>query len=213
MNSLKIKLIGAALLFASSTAFAQSAYYEINGVPNASSLILRAWPSSSSQPINNIPHDAIKIETTGKDIFKENKKWLQVIYQNSVGWVEADYLAQMQVPALQPTDATTAVQSATINSPAAFNCSQQIVTVSKEPTLKAITWTPEEDTIYHDPTLKQIDTSNQIEKAKATHTLVAPNNQGTDGDLRGENLTGNRYENIKASMSVQFMSNLAIPAQ
>jgi len=203
MNILKIKLIGAALLFTSSTAFAEPDYYAVSGISDASSLILRAWPSSSSNPINNIPHNAIKIETTGKHIFKENKKWLQVMYQNNVGWVEADYLAIMQAASVQPIATTKTQPAETTGNTAAFTYSQQTTTVGNQQLApQNIPWTPEEDTIYNDPTPSQLAGTNLIERVEATHTLVVINNN--KGDFPGESIAGNRYESIHASMSVQY---------
>ena len=209
MNILKIKLIGAALLLSGTTAFAQPSYYAVSGIPDASSLVLRAWPSASSQPINNIPHDAVKIETTGKDIFKENKKWLQIMYKNSVGWVEADYLAQMQAPAApapaQQIASTSAPQpQETLNKAAAFNYAQQTAALTQQVIPEGIPWSKEADTIYHDPTPQQFSADSQIEVVDATHTLVVINKNSDNGDLRGENLEGNRYESIQASMSVMY---------
>ena len=207
MNILKIKLIGAALLLSGSTAFAQPSYYAVSGIPDASSLVLRAWPSSSSQPINNIPHDAVKIETTGKDIFKENKKWLQIMYKNSVGWVEADYLAQMQTvaPSQQQVLTTNVPQpQETLNKAAAFNYAQQTAALTQEVATQKIPWSAEADTIYDDPTPQQFSAERQIETVDATHTLVVINKNSDIGDLRGENLEGNRYESIQASMSVMY---------
>jgi len=203
MNILKIKLIGAVLLFASSTAVAEPEFFAVSGISDASSLILRAWPSSGSKPINNIPHNAVKIETTGKHIFKENKKWLQVMYQNSVGWVEANYLSKMQVT---PTQHANAQPAQTLNSPVSFNYSQQTI-ANQQAVPKDIPWTPEEDTIYHDPTGQQLAgaTGNIIERVEATHTLVVINSNQDEGDFKGENLeTGNRYGSIHASMSVIY---------
>jgi len=205
MNTLKIKLFGAALFFASSTTFAEPTYFAVNGIPDASTLILRAWPSVTSKPINNIPHNAVKIETTGKHIFKENKKWLQIMYQNNVGWVVADYLAEMKLaPAIQAPVATNMQQNGTLNEAAAFNYSQQTAAITQQPVPEGIPWTPEQDTIYHDPTAQQLAGANPIERVEATHTLVVINKNQDAADLRGENLAGNRYESIQASMSVQY---------
>ena len=205
MNILKIKLFGAALFFASSTTFAEPTYYAVSGISDTSTLVLRAWPSAKSKPINNIPHNTVKIETTGKHIFKENRKWLQIMYQNTVGWVEADYLAQMQVAPAQPQVANNAQQQReTLNNAAAFNYAQQTAAVSQQQVPEGIPWTPEEDTIYHDPTAQQLSGENPIERVEATHTLVVINKGQDDGDYRGENIAGNRYESIHASMSVQY---------
>lgn len=205
MNILKIKLIGAALLFTSSTAFAEPDYFAVSGISETDSLVLRAWPSASSKPINNIPYNAVKIETTGKHIFKENKKWLQVLYQNNVGWAEADYLAAMQVAPVQQTITTYTRTKETVNNAAEFTYSQQTTTVANQQSApQNIPWTPEEDTIYNDPTPQQLAGANVIERVEATHTLVVINNNQDEGDFRGENLAGNRYESIQASMSVQY---------
>ena len=202
MNILKIKLIGATLLLASSTAFAQPSYYAVSGISDAGSLVVRAWPSSSSQPINNIPHNAIRVEATGRDIFKENKKWLQVKHQNSTGWVEADYLVEMQPIAPTPTAITQ--PPAVADSSAAFSYSPTTVAVSQQPDTQNVPWTPEEDTIYHDPTAQQLSVEDQIQTVEASHTLVVINNNLEPEDLRGENITGNRYQHIEASMSVMY---------
>ena len=202
MNILNTKLIGAALLFCSTMAFAQPTYYAVSGISDASQLVLRAWPSSSSKPINNIPHNAVKIETTGKDIFKENKKWLQVMYQNNVGWVEADYLKLMQTEK-DEVIATTQPQE-TLNEAAAFNYAQQMAALTPQTPPQDIPWTAEQDTIYHDPTGQQFSTEGRIEVVDATHTLVVINKNQDSGDLRGENIQGNRYENIEASMTVMY---------
>ena len=204
MKILKIKLIGAALFFASTTTFAEPTYFAVNDIPDASTLILRAWPSVTSKPIHNIPHNAVKIEATGKHIFKENKKWLQIMYQNSVGWVVADYLAEMQAAPTQAPVASNMQQRETLNEAAAFNYSQQTAAITQQPVPEGIPWTPEQDTIYHDPTGQQLTGENPIERVEATHTLVVINKNQDAADLRGENLTGNRYESIQASMSVQY---------
>jgi len=164
MNILKIKLIGAALLLSGSTAFAQPSYYAVSGIPDASSLVLRAWPSASSQPINNIPHDAVKIETS--------------------------------TSAPQPQE--------TLNKAAAFNYAQQTAALTQQVIPEGIPWSKEADTIYHDPTPQQFSADSQIEVVDATHTLVVINKNSDNGDLRGENLEGNRYESIQASMSVMY---------
>lgn len=204
MKILKIKLIGAALFFASTTAFAEPTYFAVNGIPDASSLVLRAWPSASSQPIGNIPHNAVKIEATGKDIIKENKKWLQVTYQNKVGWTEAGYLSPIQASPTQTNIAKPTQVTETVNNAAAFNYSQQASAASQQPAQQNIPWTAEQDTIYDDPTGKQLAAGNLIETVDATHTLVVINKNQEAEDLRGENLAGNRYESIEASMSVQY---------
>ena len=237
MNILKIKLLGAALLFTSSTAFAQPTFYAASGVSNADTIILRAWPSKISRKINNIPHNTINIEATGKHIFKENKKWLQVKFQNDTGWTEAENLAEMQaVPqtevaanslphANQPTNtasaftysnqaalpqATPQAQAAPLQAIPQTQAPQQVspksyAITSLQQVPDGIPWTAEEDTIYHDPTPQQLVSENLIEKVKATHTLVVINkNTPADSDERGENLAVNRYENIQASMTVQY---------
>ncbi|MGB1311041.1 MAG: SH3 domain-containing protein [Leucothrix sp.] len=204
MTILKIKLIGAALLLVSSTAFAEANpdYFAVSGIPNTSSLTLRAWPSAGSQPINNIPSNTINIETTGKHIFKENKKWLQVMYQNSVGWVEADYLAIMQATA-PPVISQPPAQE--ISEVASFSYSQpQNTPIKQQPIPDDIPWTPEQDTIYHDPTAQQLLGENPIETVQAKHTLVIIDKKNEEGDLRAENIAGNRYQSVEASMSVIY---------
>ena len=203
MNILKIKLIGAVILFSSTTVLAQPTYFTVNGISDASSLVLRAWPSANSKTINNIPHNAVKIETTGKDIFKENKKWLQVIYQNNVGWVEAGYLVQMKTPTEQAAIANNPPQE-TLDKAAAFNYAQQTAALAPQAPPQDIPWTAEEDTIYNDPTGQHFSSEGRIETVDATHTLVVINKNLDNGDLRDENIEGNRYENIEASMTVMY---------
>lgn len=205
MNILKTKLIGASLLFASSAAFAEPDYFAVSGVSDANSLILRAWPSSDSKPINNIPHNAIKIEATGKNIFKENKKWIQIKYQNNIGWTEADYLSAMQAAPAQPAVANNTQATETNNNLDIFTYSQLVTATSAQQSIpQNLPWTTEEDTIYHDPTAKQFAGANLLEIVEATHTLAVINSNKDDGDFRGENVAGNRYESIQASMSVVY---------
>ena len=208
MNILRIKLVGAILLFSSATAFAEPTYLSVTGLSTASSLTQRAWPSSSSRPINNIPYNATNIEATGRHIFKEDKKWLQITYQNNTGWVEASYLTEMQAASAQQLIEATAVTAPTLdaNSANEFNYSQQFTASQQAAVPKNIPWTAQEDTIYHDPTPQQLagPGANIIERVEATHTLVVINKKQDEGDFRGENVAGNRYESIQASMSVQY---------
>ena len=205
MNKLTTTLIGAALLFVSTSVLAQPSYYAVKGIPDASSLVLRAWPSSGSKPVANIPHNASKIETTGKQIEKEGKQWRQVIFQNNVGWAEADYLSEMSNQTQQAATPAS-LQPETINAAAEFNYSgqTQVAGIPAQSIPDNIPWTAEQDTIYHDPTGQQLSGPNGIETVEAKHTLVVINKNAEEGDLRGENLAGNRYENIEASMSVMY---------
>jgi len=100
--------------------------------------------------------------------------------------------------------ATQAELTETINKASAFNYFPQAVDNSPQASPEAIRWTPEEDTIYHDPTSQQLAGENPIERVDVTHTLAVVNNNVENVDLRGETLTVNRYESIQASMSVQY---------
>jgi len=177
MNKLTTTLIGAALLFVSTSVFAQPSYYAVKGIPDASSLVLRAWPSSGSK----------------------------VVFQNNVGWAEANYLNKMS-NATQQAAVTATTQPETVNAASEFNYSQQTQVASSQAQSipDNIPWTAEQDTIYHDPTGQQLSGPNPIETVEATHTLVVINKKSDEDDLRGENLAGNRYENIEASMSVMY---------
>lgn len=199
MTILKIKLLGAALFFVSTTVFAEPTYFAVNGIPDASSLVLRAWPSPGSQPVNNIPHNAVKIEATGKQIFKDDKQWLQVIYQNNIGWAEANYLTPMQVFIPQPATDNSIQTNDAVNT-TSFSYIQQ-VTPEPQATPQDVPWTSQQDTIYHDPTID----INLVERVETTHSLVVISSNQDQGDFKGENIaSGNRYGDIQATMSVVY---------
>ena len=90
-----IFFLGASLFLVNISAYAQTTYYTTAGIPESSTLTLRAWPSHVSQPIANIPHNTSEIMPTGKNILLNEDNWLQVAFENKVGWVEE---ARIHVP-------------------------------------------------------------------------------------------------------------------
>lgn len=180
MKTLTTKLIGAALLLGASTSLAIANTFSVTNIPAGGSLTLRAWPSTISRPLSNIPFDATKIEATGKTILLDTVNWLQIAYGDNTGWVEASYLkkttpqaqAQAQAPqvSIQADTSGQERNSAVINKAEFFSYGEtKTPTTKPTPTATPTTldpnadiiannikypWNIAADSIYNDPKTK-----------------------------------------------------------
>ena len=189
MKILITKLIGAALFLGASCSFANT--YSVTNIPDDSSLTMRAWPSPISKPLIDIPANTQQIAATGKTIVLDTVSWLQISYDDKVGWVEASYLKQQaQEPQLQ-VNTSQEDKVETLNSAEVFSYSSSSETTptqqaqtSIKPNSTQFPWSEAADTIYDDPKAKakvipaQI-ASTQTPRVNIKSDIVATSNTTT----------------------------------
>lgn len=197
-----IFFFGASLFMVNICAYAQTTYYTTAGIPESSTLTLRAWPSHASQPIANIPHNSTEIIPTGKNILLNENNWLQVAFENQVGWVESAYVAELPTQAVtqheqpiehvatQETEATTYTEPTTV---------YEQYSTAPEPA--AIPWSESADSIYQDPNRAKTQPTEVI---TTTHSVVVIPTGHEEIDLREEGVTHSRYSSIDTAISVQY---------
>ncbi|RVU81728.1 hypothetical protein EOL70_25385 [Leucothrix sargassi] len=204
------------------SAYAQTTYYTTTGIPESSTLTLRAWPSHASKPLANIPHNSTSIMPTGKNILLNEDNWLQVAFENQVGWVEDAYLAKVDTPATQtptapiaeapahqapvfampdiePTE-TTPVQPVAYTTPSYE--SQNIETTQQQ---QEIPWSASADSIYADPNAPATAHIPQPAEVITTHhsvVVIPPTVE--DIDLRAVDVDHSRYSSVDSSFSLQY---------
>jgi len=201
MKKIMTFFFGASLFIVNLSAYAQTTYYTTAGIPESSTLTLRAWPSHASQPIANIPHNTTEIMPTGKNILLNEDNWLQVAFENQVGWVESIYLAELPTEATKPEAKT--IETFAIPEPETVTYSEPAPTYEQhnvEPAQAAIPWSASADSIYQDPNTP----AEQPETITTTHSVVVIPNGSDEVDLRGEDVTHSRYSSIDASISLQY---------
>lgn len=220
MKILITKLIGAALILGSTHSYAAPNFYSITNIPTGSSLTLRAWPSQISQPLTSIPANTNAIRSTGKTITLDTTNWLQITYDDKVGWVESNYLAQTEqlpAPTSIPTNNIEVANTAEIFSYSS-DPTPEIQTTTNQ-TNNQYPWSAEADTIYNDPTpnntasathSSQENTSSDepvLAEATTHPQPVVINTTTTPIDYKEENLSVNRYEAIETAATVDFIGN------
>lgn len=221
MKKSRISHFAASLLLLNQGAFALPNYFAVTGIPETSSLTLRAWPSQISKPLLAIPTNTSPIEATGKSIVLDNHTWLQINYGDQTGWVESIHLApanesapdvaqapdEPQAPAelsyfaapeVQPEAETAKTETA--DSAEVFNYGQAptaeptpIAQVSPESAANGVPWSKAADTIYDDPNADRRTYSSELAD-NTIYSALAPENTDVIVDLRNENIAGNRYE-------------------
>ncbi|PWQ98261.1 SH3 domain-containing protein [Leucothrix arctica] len=194
--------LGASLFMVNLSAYAQTTYYTTAGIPESSTLTLRAWPSHVSQPIANIPHNTTEIIPTGKNILLNENNWLQVAFENQVGWVEASYVSELPAESAAPTQQAAVFA---MPEPEAETYTEAAPTTEQydsaaEPTLDSVPWSASADSIYEDPH----NTTQQPKVMTTTHSVVVIPNTAEEIDLRNEGVTHSRYSSIDASISLQY---------
>ena len=71
--------------------------FKVTEVSPGKTLKLRAWPSTKSRIKSRLPYNAIDLTETGKQRIIDKTKWLEVNWQDTKGWVEANYLTKTGV--------------------------------------------------------------------------------------------------------------------
>ncbi len=84
--------------------------YKVTKVSQSGKLRLRAWPSTKSRIKASLPHNAKDLVETGKQLSKNNSRWVQVKWQDKTGWVNARYLKKTGVLVLRDKDDAKATQ-------------------------------------------------------------------------------------------------------
>jgi uncharacterized protein YraI len=222
MKKLTIRHLAASVLLMSQSAFAMPNYYAVSGVPENSTITLRAWPSPISKPLLAIPATSPPIEATGKSIMVNNQPWLQINYQERTGWVEAAYLEPTTVAASEPQQATNTApnyftppeaqapqaqttQTEIANNAEVFSYGSQPNAPQPSPAsatapeqsenINGYPWSATADTIYDDPNADR--RTYQPKPADTVYSALAPASAERIIDLRAENIAGNRYESIE----------------
>jgi hypothetical protein len=220
MKKIMIFFLGASLFLVNISAYAQTTYYTTAGIPESSTLTLRAWPSHVSQPIANIPHNTSEIMPTGKNILLNEDNWLQVAFENKVGWVEAVYVAELPVTSTPIAQAEPiekvekeaafampeVVTATTASAPEPVIPTQTYAPQDAEPTTDAIPWSASADSIYQDPHANT-NVQQQSEVITTTHSVIVIPTTAEDIDLRNVDVNHSRYSSIDTSMSLQYENN------
>ena len=71
--------------------------FKVTEISPGKTLKLRAWPSTKSRVKNRLPYNAKDLTETGKQRIVGKTKWLEVNWQDTQGWVEANYLTKTGV--------------------------------------------------------------------------------------------------------------------
>jgi len=208
MKKLTIRHLAASVLLMSQSAFAMPNYYAVSGVPENSTITLRAWPSPISKPLLAIPATSPPIEATGKSIMVNSQPWLQINYQERTGWVEAAYLEPTTVAASEPQQATNTApnyftppeaQAPLFSYGSQPNAPQPSPVNAAAPeqaeNINGYPWSATADTIYDDPNADS--RAYQPKPADTVYSALAPASAERIIDLRTENIAGNRYESIE----------------
>jgi len=203
MKKIIIFFLGASLFMVNLSAYSQTTYYTTAGIPESSTLTLRAWPSHASQPLASIPYGTTEIIPTGKNILLNTDNWLQVAFENQVGWVEEAYIAQL---AVQPTEQTpqqapifaTPEPAQTVYAPQETTYNQY----NNQPAQQEIPWSASADSIYQDP---HAAVEPQLPDVITTsHSVVVIPQNSEEVDLRQEDVIHNRYSSVDTSFSLQY---------
>lgn len=226
MKKLRIRHFAASLLLMSQNAFAMPNYYAVSGVPENSSLTLRAWPSPISKPLLAIPANTPPIEATGKSILVNNQPWLQVNYQDRTGWVEAAYLQPTTIAEPEPQQTASTepnyftppesqttqaepetVQAETENSASVFSYSSAPNAPQPQQTSEATPSSSQPNNHNGYPWSEAADTiydnpnadrrAYQPQANDTVYSALAPVSADRIIDLRTEDVAGNRYESIE----------------
>jgi len=98
-----------------SMAYAKSnvTIYKVIKVSSRNKLQLRAWPSPKSRIKVSLPHNAKDLTDTGKEKILGKTKWLEVIWKNNRGWVNAYYLKKTGVLLGRRTSRKNSIASST----------------------------------------------------------------------------------------------------
>jgi len=204
-----IFFFGASLFMVNLSAHAQTTYYTTAGVPESSTLTLRAWPSHASKPIANIPFNTTAIIPTGKNIMLHEDKWIQIGFEDKTGWVEATYVTKLAVQQ-QPTQATQQtqpvaapqIQAASISAPTPTQAPAQ-QQFHPEPNHPPVPWSARADSIYLDPNAPA-QQPQLPEVITTTHSVVVIPSKAEEIDLRSEDVTHSRYSSIDTAFSIRF---------
>lgn len=71
--------------------------YKVTKVSPSGKLRLRAWPSTKSRIKATLPHNAYDLVETGKQRTVGKSRWLEVKWQQNIGWVNSRYLMKTGV--------------------------------------------------------------------------------------------------------------------
>jgi hypothetical protein len=73
----------------------KASQYRVVGVASDDTLNLRSQPAHEAEILREIPHDATVITGTGRTKTVGGETWVEVIYDNAKGWVNARFLAEI----------------------------------------------------------------------------------------------------------------------
>ena len=221
MRRLCTHIVVIATLLTTNYASADSKRYSVTGVAASTTLALYAWPDHSAERINTIPHDAKDISATGEFISLAPTNWIQVSWGNQTGWVDLALLKPMPETSAAVKASVITTQSAgkgfvySANNAAPEKRSTAMPQPVKlpEPMTPAIAsnqanipWNNIADTIYHDPGKpgQSRPLQPRMSLAQASLTVARPGN--TSDQDNGE-MSGDRYGDINATMTVTYMDN------
>lgn len=66
--------------------------YKVTKVSSSGKLRLRAWPSTKSRVKASLPYNAHDLVETGKQRIVGKSRWVEVKWQENIGWVNSRYL-------------------------------------------------------------------------------------------------------------------------
>jgi len=76
--------------------------YRVVGVASDDVLHLRASAGAASPIVTDIPHDATRLVSTGRTAKVGDDTWMEIVFEGSRGWVNAEYIMQSRSNDDQP---------------------------------------------------------------------------------------------------------------